>query len=56
MFFNEFQVSMRSSAKCSVENSTVLWKLLIKRIKRIGPDIDSWGPPTLTGLSESDVS
>ena len=54
-FFNEFSVSKRlvSSAKwCTVEKSTALWKSLIKRIKRIGSNIDPWGTPILISLSE----
>ena len=54
-FFNEFSVSKRlvSSAKwCNVEKSTALWKSLMKRIKRIGLNINPWGTPILTSLSE----
>ena len=54
-FFNEFSVSRRlvSPAKwCTVEKSTALWKSLIKRIKRIGPNIKPLGNPILISLSE----
>ena len=54
-FLNGFSVSKRlvSSAKwCTVENSTALWKWLMKRIKGIGSNTDPGGTPIITGLLE----
>ena len=54
-FFDEFSLSKRllSSAKwCTVEDSTALWKSLMKRIKGIGANIDPWGTPILIVLSK----
>ena len=51
-FFNEFSVNKRlvSSAKwCTVEKSTALWKSLMERIKRIGPNINPWGLKVQSG-------
>ena len=50
--FNEFSVSKRfvlSAKWCTMEQSTALWKSLIKRI---GPNINPCGTPILTSLSE----